>query len=85
MNSLISILFQAPESQLDSSIKQEIRSWSSPPKAIEVLKALDDCVYGSLASGFVIHVLNILYNDACKNENTSHEEVVKNASWRLDR
>jgi hypothetical protein len=40
------------------------------------------CVHSGLASGFVIHVLEQMFNKALKKEKTTYEEVVKGAVWR---
>jgi len=82
MTEITQELLKAPESQLAASMKPLIEKWSDPPSAIEILEVLDHCVYASLASGFVVTLLQILYDDQCKKENTTHEEVIKNATWR---
>lgn len=53
-----------------------------PPKALEILKVLDYCAAGALASGFTMTALDILYKSTMEQEGTTHEEVVKSASWR---
>jgi hypothetical protein len=78
------ILLQAPDNQLDASMHPLISKWSDPPKAIEILEVLDKCIFGSLASGIIVSFLQIIYNDACKSENISNEDVVKLATWRED-
>jgi hypothetical protein len=80
-SSVISLLCEAPDSQLDASMKPLIEKWSTPPKAIEILEILDQCIHGALASGFVITLLTCGYEDACKAEKTTHDEVVKQATW----
>lgn len=82
MKELIDLLLEAPDSQLDATMKPLIKEWSDPPKALEILKVLDTCVYGALASGFTITALRMLYDSAVKQEGTTHEEVAKSASWR---
>lgn len=79
---LVSILLDAPDSQLDKAMKPYIRKWSNPPKTVEVLEVLDYCINGSLASGTAILALQTLYEVRCKAENTTHEEVAKHATWR---
>jgi hypothetical protein len=76
------LLLEASDDQLDDSMKKLIRKWSNPPTAIQVLEVLDKCIHASLASGFVITSLQIIYEAACKQENKTHEEVVKHANWR---
>lgn len=82
MNEVVALLLEAPDSQLDASMKPLIKKWSSPPKAIEVLEVVDAVICGSLANGFTTKLLQMLYEKACKDENTTHEEIVKNAGWR---
>ena len=72
----------APDRELDASMHPLIQKWSDPPKAIEVLEVLDHCIHGALASGFVITLLQIVYDIACKEEGVTHDDVVKNATWR---
>ena len=67
---------------IDDIAKDDIRKWSSPPTALEILHTLDICAYGSLASGFVMQLFNMMLHEKIKLENTTYEEVVKNAHWR---
>lgn len=60
----------------------KVRTWSDPPKAIEILEVLDISIHESLASGAVIALLQGLYKEACEKEGTTNEEVVKGATWR---
>lgn len=79
---LISTLLAAPDSQLDARMKPYIEKWDKPAKAIQVLEVLDYCVNGSLASGIVVRVLEVLLGDAIKREGTSYAVVVEQATWR---
>jgi hypothetical protein len=79
---LVPLLKSAPDSQLDASMRAKVDGWSDPPKAIEVLEVLDLCISASLASGFVVAALQAFYDIACKAEGTTHEEVIKGATWR---
>lgn len=76
------ILLTAPDTQLDASMKSLIEEWSDPPTPIQVLEVLDHCIHGALASGMVVTMLQMMYKETCEKANTSHEEVVKSASWR---
>jgi hypothetical protein len=78
------ILLAAPETQLDASMKPLIEKWSDTPTPIQILEVLDHCVHGALASGVVVTVLQLMYKEACDKNNTPHEEVVKEASWRKE-
>lgn len=76
------VLLTAPDTQLDANMKPLIEKWSEPPTPIQILEVLDHCIHGALASGIVITVLQLMYKDACDQANTTHEEIVKNATWR---
>jgi hypothetical protein len=79
---LIKMLLDAPDNQLDAAMNPYIEKWSDPPTPIQVLEVLDLCINGSLCSGLVVTVLQVTYDNACKDANTTHEEMVKSASWR---
>lgn len=81
---MIDHLLAAPDSQLDAAMKPLIQKWATPATPIQILEVLDSCIHGSLASGFVVTLLQVMYDIACKRENTNHEEVVKLATWRKD-
>lgn len=82
MNKLIAALLEAPDSHLDSSMKPYIEKWHNPPRALEVLEVLDYCTFSALASTFMMQVLNILLEEAFKNENTTLTEITPHAVWR---
>jgi len=75
-------LLDAPEGQLDPSLKLKIRAWSNPPQAIEILEVLDLCVHGSLGSGFTVTLLDMMLQDAIRVEGTTYEAVGALATWR---
>ncbi len=79
------LLLEAPDTQLDPSMKPLIKKWNDCcPTALQVLEVLDQCINASLASGFVVEVLQRLYNEALRTEKSTHEEVVKLATWRKE-
>lgn len=82
MKEFVDLLLQASDGQLDAAMKPLIEKWSDPPTPAQILEVLDHCIHGSLASGFVVHALQIVYDARRKEENTTHEEVVKLAIWR---
>jgi hypothetical protein len=84
VSDVASLLLSAPESQLDAAMRPLIERWSKPPKAIEVLEVLDKCIHGSLASGFVVSTLQIIYDARLTEEKTSHDAVTRLATWRGD-
>lgn len=82
MTEILDLLLKAPDSQLDESMFELIKQFSSPPKALELLEVIDKCVCDSLASGFVLTLLEAFYMDALEAEGKIHEEVIKDAIWR---
>ena len=77
------ILMQASDSQMDASMKPLIQKWSEPePTPLQVLEVLDHCIFGGLASGFVVTALQSIYDTRCKETGTAHEAVEKLAAWR---
>jgi hypothetical protein len=81
---IVLMLLAAPDHHLDESMQPLIQKWSDPPTPIQVLEVLDYCVHSSLASGLGMKMLHILYDDVCKANNVTHEDVVKDATWRLE-
>jgi hypothetical protein len=84
MKEIIDRLLEAPDSQLDAALKSDIRKWTDPPTALQVLETLDRCIHGSLASGFMVTVLQVLYDMRCKAEGVAHEQLVPFATWRKE-
>jgi len=76
------IFLEAPDIQLDASMKPLVEKWSTPPKAIEILEVLDWCIFGSLASGLIVTLLQNMYAEAVIKEKVSHEELGRLAVWR---
>jgi len=70
------------DAQLDKAMVEKMRAWPDPVPAISVLEVLDACVHGSLASGFVVTVLDIVLQARMKAEGTTMDELVKLATWR---
>jgi hypothetical protein len=82
LKGMTKVLVGAPDNELDNSMKTNIQSWSDPVTPIQILEVLDHCIHGSLASGFVVHLLQIMYDISCTFNKTTHEEVLKSAVWR---
>lgn len=82
MSDMKSLLLEAPDTQLDAQMKPLIEKWDEVPKAIQILEVLDQCIYGSLASGFTVSVLQTLYHQALQREKLKSEDVEAQASWR---
>lgn len=87
MNDIKELLLDAPDGQLDKSARDSILTWSDPPRALEILRTLDECAYAALASGFAMNVLGILLDLRMKEESITRAELEKQAVWRerLDR
>lgn len=79
------LLTQLSDDQIDASMIPLLKGWAEPPTALQVLEVLDKCIHGSLASGFVVTVLEAAYDQALAREATTHEAVVQGATWRTPR
>lgn len=82
MGDLATLLLESSDRQIDASMHSLIRTWDEEPTARQILEVLDHCIYGSLASGFIVSTLQVLYDVACKREGVTHEDVIKDAPWR---
>jgi hypothetical protein len=79
---IIGNLLKLSDDSLDASMREKIARWTVPPSPIEVLEVLDHCINGALGSGFVVTLLQLGYDDACRAAGTSHDQVVRDAKWR---
>jgi hypothetical protein len=84
MNLLVRTLMEAPEHELDASMKELISKWDEEPKAIQLLEVLDKCARYSLASGFTMQVLNTMLGRALEAEGIKYEELITQAHWRKE-
>lgn len=75
-------LLESPSAHLDKTMFPLIETWSNPIKAVEIFEVLDKCKYYSLASGFVIRVLETMLEAAMLHENVSSHELIAQAVWR---
>lgn len=75
-------LLEAEESTISASLKPLIEKWSNNPTPVEVLEVLDRCIFSSLSNGFVIRLLQMLYENMLISHDTTNEEVIKLATWR---
>ncbi len=82
MRELQSLLLGSSDSQLDSRMKPLVEKWDDDPSAIQILEVLDHCIFGALASGFVVKVLQLTYDSALRREGKTHEEMLPLATWR---
>ena len=75
----------APEGQLDDVIKKIIQEkWDDEPTAIQILEAVDHCVYYGASSDFVVAALNTMLQTAMKEEGLEYLEFIKDARWRKE-
>ena len=82
MNELKQLLLDAPDDQIDAGARQSIATWSEPPKALEIFRTLDECVYGAMTSGFVVQVLETMLVVQSKEENLTRAQLEELAIWR---
>ena len=82
MNELKQLLLDAPEDQIDAGARQSIATWSEPPKALEIFRTLDECVYSAMTSGFVVQVLETMLVVQSKEENLTRAQLEELAIWR---
>lgn len=76
------ILLEAPDSMLDASVFPLIEKWDDTPTSLQVLEVLDYCVYSSLASEFVVRLLEGLLYTRLDAECRTLHEIEPEAYWR---
>ncbi len=76
-------LLGAPSGHIDDHVRQSIAAWDDEPKAIQILHTLDMSVSSGGASDFVVTTLQALYLQALEDENTTHEQLITQATWRV--
>lgn len=84
MKDLIDLLRKAPADHLDPEIVAFINSWSDQPKAIDVLRALDEAVFSGGASPLALHVLEQILQDAMIRDGKTYKQLTNMAMWRED-
>jgi hypothetical protein len=70
------------DDQIDVKGRELIAKFSDPPTSLEILEVLDKSIFYAWASGFVIRVLEILYEQALRRENKKNEDNTPFATWR---
>ena len=80
--SLKELLLESSDSQLDASMFPLIAEWDDPPTSLQLLEVIDHCIYASLSSGFVLKVLQSMYESTCAKEGITHEHNELIATWR---
>ena len=84
MRSIKEKFLTAPDGQLDKCMFPLIEKWDDEPTSIQILEVLDKCIYASLASGFVVGLLQVLYANRLGVEQKVHEDNIPLATWRKD-
>lgn len=79
----INLLLEAPDTQLDTSMFEIIKSWELNPSSLDILFLLDNLVCFSLASEFTIHLFKVLLDTAMEEEGITYVELVKLRTWDL--
>ena len=77
------LMLEAPDGQLDASMMPLIEKWDDPPTSLQILEVLDKCINYGLASGFVVSALQIMLDTTMINEETTLEQLVPLAVWRV--
>jgi hypothetical protein len=80
----VELLLKLSDESLDPSMKVLLKAWPEKPSAIQILEVLDRGVFGALTSDFVMNLLMVGYEEACRAEGVTHEDVVKLATWRKE-
>ena len=84
MANIKALLLEASDSQMDASMFPLIEKWDDEPTSLQILEVLDHCIHGSLASGFIVHLLQTLYDRALTREGKRHDQNVPLATWRKE-
>jgi len=83
LDEMLTILSSAPDSQIDKSVTKRLKSLvgkSIPEIKTEVMHCIDDCVNGSLASGFALNGLHLLFEIHLGGKPEDFNE--ENCPWR---
>jgi hypothetical protein len=76
------LLMIAPDDQVDAALKPLIAKWDTEPTSLQVLEVLDLCIFGGAATGFVVRLLETLYDVALQAEHKVHADNLPFATWR---
>lgn len=82
MSTIKEMLLTAPNEQLDPCMFPIIERWSDEPTSLQLLEVIDKCIYASLASGFVVSLLQTLLEVAMERENVTLDDITPLAVWR---
>ena len=81
---IVEMLLQCPADSrmMEPSLIGDIKKWSDPPKAIEVLETLDKIVHCGLCTPMIHMLYETLLEEQMKSEGTTLAELTKLATWR---
>ena len=73
----------APAEQMVGTLRAQFRVLASQenPKAVQLLKVLDDCVRYSLCSGFCIWAIDKVWRGMLEAEGKTYEQGIAEATW----
>ena len=74
---LLEALLEAPDTQMDEKLVEVVRGWNGEASALEILKALDDIVYYSWGSEFVVFLFKTILDVALEEEGITYEDIIK--------
>jgi hypothetical protein len=80
---MLALLGQAPDDQIDKKITKRLRNLIGKPIPeikTEVMHVIDDCVFGSLSSGFALETLHLLHENLLDGKPEDWND--KNCPWR---
>jgi hypothetical protein len=85
VNKFLLILSEAPDGQLDKRIADDLKELidkSLPEIKIGIMKAIDYCVYGGLASNFILLTLHTIFEQLLDGKTADFND--ENCPWRKD-
>ena len=77
----VDLILEAPDSQLDASIFEDIKGWDLEPTALDILLVLDKIVYFSLGSEFTVSMFGMVLTQAMLEEGIDMEKLVSQRNW----
>lgn len=86
VDEMLELLSSAPDTQIDKRITERLKNLIGKPFPeikSEVMHCIDDCVYGSLSSGFALQALNILHEVHLDGKQEDFND--ENCPWRKTR
>lgn len=82
MDTIKSLLLEAPDGHMSASVKTLIEKWDDEPKSLNVLELLDAIVLTGGGSAFLMGILQELLTRTLNKEGVSLEETITLATWR---